>query len=300
MTSVDAAILRNDKWTAFVIVHSRYNPTLPLWFRGPVEELESHLHDKFNELLPSPTDAHTQRIERAREAALGIARHIASMTMFSAESSAAAMTEVTLKKAGLSFFTRDPPLIAANALPHYKGNNVVERMDAILCIEVLAMLCVLVGCQLDVNQLKSVYHFRFEPYYGEVVMKAPDRRSCAQLAAAAWNFREYAFDNLAGRIFKPIEEKPILPVATMGTSRRGSSQASGSRGRSRKAASKSRPLPPSATAPATDGDGASPAAHFSVQRLQEMAGEHSGIENNPASMTLSWFVGHIRQFATVE
>lgn len=299
MTAVGAALRDNDKWTAFLIVHNRYNPTLPPWFRGPVESLESRLREKFNELQPPPEEAPAKRIERAQEAAFGIAKHLASMAIFNAEYTVLGMTEIAQKKAGVAFFTRPPPDIAANALNHYKGNSVTERMDAILCTETLAMLCALVGWQPSINHNKLTHSFRFEPYYADFVERSPDRRSCGQLAGSTFNFRDHVFDSLPGRIFKPIEEKPVLlpPKGAVGNDK---PQARSSRHKPRKA--KGQQKVPAANEPAADSDAdeALPAPHFSMESLQEMAGERGGPEKYPATMTLSWFAGRIKEFAIVE
>ena len=291
------ALANNDKWTAFIIVHSRYNPTTPLWFRGPVEELERRLRDKFDETRGNPGEPVASCIARAREAALGIARHIASMALFTAESRVAAMNTEALQKTGTIFFRRTPPINPANALVYFKGNNAIQRMDAILCTELLAMLCAVMGYRPAQNQLEPTYHFKFEPYYEKFIERAPDRWSCAQLAAAARNFRGFAFDNLAGRLFKPIDENPTLPVARNSGKANDSRQAGSSHGRSRKAGSKSRKQLPVTNEPVADCEST---PHFSIQSLQELAGERGGPEKYPAAMSLSWFAGRIKEFATVE
>lgn len=214
------------------------------------------------------------------------------MAMFGAEP----MTMEALKKAGIQFFTRAAPSFPMNALPHYKGSIMMERMDAILCTEVLAMLCALVGCQPTQDQLQTSYHFRYEPYYSDFIERAPERRSCTQLATAAWGFRSYAFDNCAGRVFKPIEEKPVLPVSNKGAEGK-IIESGSSRSKSRKAASKSLRQLPAESQPTTDDDQAQ-VPHFSMQNLQEMAGQRSSKEKHPAAMTLSWFAGRIKEFAT--
>ena len=287
---VAACLQINDKWNAFLIVHNRYNPALPPWFRGPVELLEFRLQEKFSELRLHFKGAPAKRIERGQEAALGIARHLASMTIFSADCTAGGMTELALKRAGVAFFTRTAPEIAENALNHYKGADVTERMDAILCTEMLAMLCAVVGWQPSINSIKLDRHFRFEPYYAKFVERSPDRRSCAQLAASVYNFREHAFDSVPGRIFKPIEEKPVPILPTKGAADNSKPQASGSH----KAKSWQK-LP--VKEPASNGDEAPPAPHFSMESLQEMAGERGGPEKYPATMTLSWFAGRVKEFA---
>lgn len=291
---VSHALARNDKWTAFTIVHRRYNPTIPVWFEGPVEHLESRLREKFTKFQPGPL---SKRIERAQEAALGMARHIASMALFTAESSAPAMSVEALQKTGTMFFTRVAPAAPANALTYFKGNNVLQRMDAVLCIETLAMLCAVIGYEPSDAQVIPLYHYRFQPYYKDEFMeRAPDRWSCAQLAAASQDFREYVFDSLPGRIFKPISENPIVPV-TSKSSIANSGPSSSSRSRSRKINSTSRKQPPPSNEPDPAGD---ESPYFSIQSLQELAGEHGGLEKHPATMTLSWFAGRIKEFATVE
>ena len=291
---VDRVLACNDKWTAFNIVHRRYNPMIPLWFEGPVERLESRLQEKFGKLQPGPL---SKCVARAQEAALGMARHIASMVLFTAESSAPAMSVEALQKTGTMFFTRVAPATPANPVTYFKGYNVLQRMDAVLCTETLAMLCTVIGYEPSDVQVIPSYHHRFQPYCkDEFIERSPDRRSCAQLAAAARDFCEYAFDGLPGRVFKPISENPIAPVASK-DSIANSKPSSSSRSRPQKINSKSRKQPPPSNEPDPD---SKESPYFSIQSLQELAGELGGLEKFPTTMTLSWFAGRIKEFATVE
>ena len=98
------------------------------------------------------------------------------MTVFSADCTVGGMTELALKKAGVAFFMCTAPEIVENALNHYKGADVTERMNAILCMETLAMLCTVVGWQPSINSIKFDHHFRFEPYYAKYVERSPDKK----------------------------------------------------------------------------------------------------------------------------
>jgi hypothetical protein len=142
----------------------------------------------------------------------GVCAHIATISHFQSDDNMSQRSQNVRLKFGVAFFTRDPPATATNLLDTYRGVPVDDRLEALVSIFILTMLFGVAGyrpSQADVD-VPSTLKFKMEPYYvPSFAEKAPDRRSCAQLAAAAFRFREYRFQNTPGSVFQPIAMMPL-------------------------------------------------------------------------------------------
>jgi hypothetical protein len=278
-TQVDEAASRKDFWSAFLLHHSRYDPTIPPFLHGPLESLEDrvlHAWDILNE-----SRGRHLRSDYILQTLKGVCAHIATISHFQSDDNMSERSKTVRVKFGVAFFTRDPPAAATNLLDTYRGMPVDDRLEALVSIFILTMLFGIAGYRPSNADLHvpSTLKFKMNPYYVEsFTEKAPDRRSCAQLAAASLRFRDYTFDNMGGSIFKPIA---MMPLGTWGG------------GSNSKPAKKKRKI-------ATVSETEAPPAHFSRGDIRRVAGIPDEAEGHSAAKVLCWFAARIRDFSSVE
>jgi hypothetical protein len=268
------ALADGDIWSAFVIVHRRYDATLLPCLSGPVAHLNTRVHSFLNDAVPSPT-IDPRMLEQIKRAITGICKHIAALDLFVASSPQD--TVVDQQKKGIAFYTRDPPTQPTNTLASYRGYMINDRLEALVCAAMLTMLCLAAGYRPSCETLEPANEVAYRPYYHQkFVDRYPDRRSCAQLSFAAQNFRQFKFSTATKSAFRPIAESPIGPPP----------KPKGRKGKGN--AKKSEPSAPDVV----------PDAYFSLGDLQMRAGLPNEGETFPAAMTLSWFAARIKKFAS--
>lgn len=270
----ERALADGDIWSAFVIIHRRYDPTLLPCLEGPVRDLNGRVHAFLNSAVPFPT-IESRSLDQIKRAITGICGHIAGLDVF-AGNSCAADTVVDLQKKGVAFYTRDPPRQPTNPMPSYKGYMLSDRLEALVCSVMLSMLFFAVGYRPSPESLKPAFELAYRPFYQKFVDRIPDRRSCAQLSYTAQKFREFKFGTAIKAVFRPIHESPIGP-APMPTSKKGKGKAKQSE-------------------PFTSDEASN--AYFSLGDLQMRAGLPDEGETFPAAMTLCWFIARIKKFAS--
>jgi hypothetical protein len=212
----------------------------------------------------------------------GVCAHIATISHFQWEDNVSQRNKNARLKFGVAFFTRDPPASATNLLDTYRGVPVNDRLETLVSIFILTRLLGMAGYRPSKEHLTvpSKLKFKWQPYYVESFMeRAPDRRSCAQLAAAALRFRQYRFDNAPGDIFKPIMMMPLGAWAD---------------GWNLNPPHKKRKV----TEGAVSATEATP-AHFSSVDLRRVAGIPDEAEGHSAAQVLCWFAARIREFSSV-
>lgn len=222
-----------------------------------------------------------------RDAVKGLCTHLASISQFQPEYDILRKSQVSKQKGGVVFFTRAPPDTASNPVPGYRGAEVNDRLEAIVSIFTLNMLFGVAGYQPLQQHVEApaTLQFKLKPYYADgFIERFPERRSCAQLAAAALQFREFRFENSSGSIFKPVSAKSSHLLGSKPIAKKGRrAQASGS-----------------AAISEAEAQGAASAAHFSVDEICALAGIPDDQERHPATKSLCWFAARIRKFASVE
>jgi hypothetical protein len=265
------ALANGDIWSAFVIVHRRYDATLLRCLEGPIAHLNARVHSFLDSAVPSPT-IDPRILDQIKRAITGICTHIAALDLFVA-GSCAQDTVIEQQKKGIVFYTRDPPKQPTNPLPSYKGYMLNDRLEALVCAAMLTMLCLAAGYRPSPGTLKPAHEIVYRPYYQKFVDRYPDRRSCVQLSFAAQHFREFKFGPVAKSTFRPIAESPIGPTP---------------KPKGKGKAKKSEPSAPDVV----------PNAYFSLGDFQMRAGLPNDGEMFPAAMTLSWFVARIKKFSS--
>ena len=255
-----------------MIVHRRYNALLLPCLEGPISSLNDRVQSFFKKFPPSSPVTPLEVLQYIERAITGICAHIAALDLFM-PGSCAHDSLLERQRKGIAFFTRAPPETPANPLHTYRGHQVNDRIEALVCAGMLTMLCAAAGYRPNLQDLKLGYEALYRPYYRESFDKNPDRRSCAQLSAATQNFRAYQFCTRGKPTFKPIFETPIGPAPAP---KRGKAKGKAKQGQH-----------------AAPGD-----AYFSLSDFHMRAGLPNDGETHPAAMTLSWFAARIKKFAS--
>jgi len=264
-------------------VYRRYDPTLLPCLEGPIDSLEARVIGAWDNLDKAPNE----RLGYMRQVVKGVCAHLSTIPLFQPEQDVSRRSRLSKQKAGIAFFTREPPAAASNPAGIYRGADVNDRLEATVSLFTLTALFGIAGYRPATEDLvvPESMRFQYRPYYSESFSeRAPDRRSCAQLATAAMRFREYMFDSQPGRVFKPIAMTPVQTTPSL----------------KRPARKKSKKAHTGASAPVSEvQEGAAP-AHFSSADIRTLAGMPGEQEGHPAAAALCWFAARIRKFSSVE
>ena len=117
---------------------------------------------------------------------IGIARRLTSLSFTPTQNSTAEGAINSRQKLGTSFCLRPPPTTPSYRFPTYHGNESAIRLEVMECLSILSILFASVGPGITHIQPPL---YDFAPYISVPRTLAPDRRSCASLASAAYHFR---------------------------------------------------------------------------------------------------------------
>jgi hypothetical protein len=291
MPPVQEALSMKEPWIAFLLVFRRYDPTIPPCLNGALDTLKIRVLTAWDRLSRS----NDTRMQHMRNAVEGICTRILNIPLFHPESELSQRSQHSQEKGGLIFFTRTPPTAPCNPMSHCRGVAFTDRMEAICCIWMISRMFAIIGYEPEQADLAVGTSLHLKPYYDRpepFVERAPDRRSCSQLAVAAQCFRLHHFDPLPGRIFKPIVETPdMAPSTSFGTSSNSNHRKGKWSNASAKSSKSHGAQPPQEAAHRT--------AVFSTADMKLRAGMPDDNEWFPAEKTLCWFSARIREFASV-